>query len=123
MGDERIEAGRDGIGFVDRAELDAQGLAEMAAIQELFLRRIRTLGEESAQRSKETGEELQPFDFYALLKADPEGTELDDEARAKLEEEVAELRRDPDFMGRIERRVEEDRPVLDRLSRSETDPR
>ncbi|MGN6275852.1 MAG: hypothetical protein ACTHNP_07980 [Solirubrobacterales bacterium] len=44
---------------------------------------------------------------------------LSEEMRARIDEHVAERREDKEFMERLERRAEGNRPVLDRLRRSE----
>jgi flagellar biosynthesis/type III secretory pathway chaperone len=42
-----------------------------------------------------------------------------EDQRRRLDEHIAERREDTEFMERLKRRVEEDRPVLERLKKSD----
>jgi hypothetical protein len=114
-----IEAG-DPLGSVELARLTGQPLSvvrhhvgELARYQViLFAGEGERCGSVEDLYEASWWVRLTPWAMTAL------GLSLE-EQRARLDQHIAERRKDTEFMNRLNRRLEEDRPILERLRESE----
>lgn len=102
------------VAYVDKAVLDVEGIAEMAEVQALFVKRMERLRAEGKTTA------AADLDWEVSLVPDFSGMTV--EERHSIEAEIEEKRADPEFRAELKRSLEGDDPGLARLM-DEDDPR
>ncbi len=98
--------GRLGLSGLLQIELDAQGIAEVAELHAL----LRKHGEQRKREAAEAGRPVPPFEIGTVLK--PDLSQLSEQEREDVENEIAKIRADPAFRAQLKKRLAKSDPDL-----------